>query len=144
MIRRPPRSTLFPYTTLFRSRSNLKGFNHTLSPCGTQGISSTFIARSGSAQSSVKDLNLSSIIARPPCSSAPRRTKRLPVKRQGTSYSSGLTASTTHRGVKGLASRRRRLHYCEPVGDPGGGLHAVRSEERRVGKECRSRWSPYH
>src|SRR3712207_9309516 len=24
-----------------------------------------------------------------------------------------------------------------------GGL-AVRSEERRVGKECRSRWSPYH
>src|SRR5258707_8337317 len=28
-----------------------------------------------------------------------------------------------------------------------GGNHvfaAVRSEERRVGKECRSRWSPYH
>ena len=23
-------------------------------------------------------------------------------------------------------------------------LGAVRSEERRVGKECRSRWSPYH
>src|SRR3712207_7348014 len=22
--------------------------------------------------------------------------------------------------------------------------HGVRSEERRVGKECRSRWSPYH
>jgi len=22
--------------------------------------------------------------------------------------------------------------------------HAFRSEERRVGKECRSRWSPYH
>src|SRR5260370_13550544 len=26
-----------------------------------------------------------------------------------------------------------------PDGDPG-----MRSEERRVGKECRSRWSPYH
>src|SRR5262249_59200507 len=28
----------------------------------------------------------------------------------------------------------------------GGALrrHAGRSEERRVGKECRSRWSPYH
>src|SRR3712207_9270073 len=25
-----------------------------------------------------------------------------------------------------------------------GGLDALRSEERRVGKECRSRWSPYH
>ena len=26
------------------------------------------------------------------------------------------------------------------------GVHALdhRSEERRVGKECRSRWSPYH
>ena len=23
-------------------------------------------------------------------------------------------------------------------------LHELRSEERRVGKECRSRWSPYH
>ena len=23
-------------------------------------------------------------------------------------------------------------------------INAVRSEERRVGKECRSRWSPYH
>ena len=23
-------------------------------------------------------------------------------------------------------------------------VHAERSEERRVGKECRSRWSPYH
>ena len=24
------------------------------------------------------------------------------------------------------------------------GWHMNRSEERRVGKECRSRWSPYH
>ena len=24
------------------------------------------------------------------------------------------------------------------------GLELTRSEERRVGKECRSRWSPYH
>ena len=24
------------------------------------------------------------------------------------------------------------------------GLNQMRSEERRVGKECRSRWSPYH
>ena len=24
------------------------------------------------------------------------------------------------------------------------GVEIVRSEERRVGKECRSRWSPYH
>ena len=30
-----------------------------------------------------------------------------------------------------------------PVLDAGE-LEAERSEERRVGKECRSRWSPYH
>ena len=29
------------------------------------------------------------------------------------------------------------LSLFKPVGD-------ARSEERRVGKECRSRWSPYH
>ena len=30
-------------------------------------------------------------------------------------------------------------------GDPSGTGHGdMRSEERRVGKECRSRWSPYH
>src|SRR2546430_8864594 len=28
---------------------------------------------------------------------------------------------------------------CAPIG-----FHEGRSEERRVGKECRSRWSPYH
>src|SRR5256885_14436367 len=30
-------------------------------------------------------------------------------------------------------------HVAEHAHDPG-----LRSEERRVGKECRSRWSPYH
>ena len=29
------------------------------------------------------------------------------------------------------------IHGAEPG-------HVLRSEERRVGKECRSRWSPYH
>src|SRR5256884_7761554 len=29
-------------------------------------------------------------------------------------------------------------------GEPDGALAEKRSEERRVGKECRSRWSPYH
>ena len=28
-------------------------------------------------------------------------------------------------------------HYMDSIG-------SYRSEERRVGKECRSRWSPYH
>ena len=32
----------------------------------------------------------------------------------------------------------------EPEVEAGAGAIVVRSEERRVGKECRSRWSPYH
>ena len=27
---------------------------------------------------------------------------------------------------------------------PHANIGTIRSEERRVGKECRSRWSPYH
>src|SRR2546430_4962336 len=34
--------------------------------------------------------------------------------------------------------REERFEGCERGDRPG------RSEERRVGKECRSRWSPYH
>src|SRR2546425_8343921 len=34
MIRRPPRSTLFPYTTLFRSRANRAGDRHVDPPAG--------------------------------------------------------------------------------------------------------------
>src|SRR2546426_4954165 len=37
-----------------------------------------------------------------------------------------------------LAFTREAAHSRSRV------LHAHRSEERRVGKECRSRWSPYH
>ena len=33
--------------------------------------------------------------------------------------------------------------YAKMTGMPVG-LIQTRSEERRVGKECRSRWSPYH
>src|SRR3712207_3007936 len=32
----------------------------------------------------------------------------------------------------------------EEIVGPGGLLSRLRSEERRVRKECRSRWSPYH
>ena len=45
-------------------------------------------------------------------------------------------------GAGGLKSVKRhlrtlkKLHHIE--------FCVVRSEERRVGKECRSRWSPYH
>ena len=41
----------------------------------------------------------------------------------------------------GLRLKVPPLRYCT---DNGAQIAAHRSEERRVGKECRSRWSPYH
>src|SRR2546430_4432946 len=32
----------------------------------------------------------------------------------------------------------------QAIRNPGADKTVTRSEERRVGKECRSRWSPYH
>src|SRR4051794_41745902 len=38
----------------------------------------------------------------------------------------------------------RRGDEAFSVGDASSFRRFARSEERRVGKECRSRWSPYH
>ena len=45
-----------------------------------------------------------------------------------------------------LQSIRRATHvkYEKPDLKPLEDMALTRSEERRVGKECRSRWSPYH
>src|SRR5688572_31987502 len=42
-----------------------------------------------------------------------------------------------------LAPFAALIHQCVRRAERGGGS-VERSEERRVGKECRSRWSPYH
>ena len=43
-----------------------------------------------------------------------------------------------------LASVLGALADAAAAGDPTSADTIMRSEERRVGKECRSRWSPYH
>jgi len=56
-----------------------------------------------------------------------------------------LTAADLRKYKKLIEKRRKRIpiayltNYKEFYG-----LDFYRSEERRVGKECRSRWSPYH
>ena len=40
--------------------------------------------------------------------------------------------------IKKLIADGGKVILCSHLGKP------KRSEERRVGKECRSRWSPYH
>ena len=45
---------------------------------------------------------------------------------------------------RNLAVRRAVRHLIEVAHSEGKTVSICRSEERRVGKECRSRWSPYH
>src|SRR2546429_9353345 len=86
MIRRPPRSTLFPYTTLFRSV--IRGAGEVSGVGEAGGVGARDVPR----------------------------------------IRSGLD-------VDGLRHQRggERIDYAH-----------MRSEERRVGEECRSRWWPYH
>ena len=45
----------------------------------------------------------------------------------------------------GIGEQKELLNYCKEVFYyPRNSFIKSRSEERRVGKECRSRWSPYH
>src|SRR2546430_8269054 len=55
----------------------------------------------------------------------------------------GLTAFHDPDLVEELAQRQVPVEICL-TSNLRTGLCPNRSEERRVGKECRSRWSPYH
>src|SRR5260370_18631936 len=64
--------------------------------------------------------------------------------------SSDLSSSSDAVLEGGLWQLRPRGQIPFATGTPAGadvpqlGDRSTRSEERRVGKECRSRWSPYH
>ena len=47
-------------------------------------------------------------------------------------------------GLNFEVARHAMGHLQAYVGAGRAALYKLRSEERRVGKECRSRWSPYH
>ena len=50
----------------------------------------------------------------------------------------------TAKGLQELAPNKSRSTILTPMRQIQNGVEESRSEERRVGKECRSRWSPYH
>ena len=59
----------------------------------------------------------------------------------GTEFS--IPAAVAEKHYEYLRSEFGR--YLKTHTPPSGhGRDSIRSEERRVGKECRSRWSPYH
>src|SRR5437667_8183953 len=70
------------------------------------------------------------------------QTCALPIL-QGPLRNRELMGERRQRGGRAAAGRGRRAVATGGQKGHGGEAH-VRSEERRVGKECRSRWSPYH
>src|SRR5256886_5557499 len=191
MIRRPPRSTLFPYTTLFRSQRRVAGGRHRINrliePCrGVHPgapepvqVSSRYVLE---GPEEVRGLR---VLERP----APHVLSQGALERLLSEYR--IPQHREHQGrllvggpgeiarldrlrdqrllaprhgrdpivgqelpPYGVAVRRplevtlRRAvidERVEPFVHPGiAALVRTRSEERRVGKECRSRWSPYH
>src|SRR2546422_3847600 len=54
--------------------------------------------------------------------------------------------NAVHPPVGCIEGVERVRNDTQPAGmrSAGDGFEIIRSEERRVGKECRSRWSPYH
>src|SRR2546429_5221080 len=76
------------------------------------------------------------------CSSDLKDFVSLARKRPGEiNYASGGTGSSNHLAAE-LFKSVAHVNLVR-VAYKGSGP-ALRSEERRVGKECRSRWSPYH
>src|SRR3712207_9452741 len=115
MIRRPPRSTLFPYTTLFRSS---KEVGDKISRGGTFLYSARYpeFAQLEGQLAGIKQL-----------------------KKHGIEGVVVIGGDGSYHGAMRLTE-----HGFPAVGIPGTIDNDIRSEERRVGKECRSRWSPYH
>src|ERR1051325_3346394 len=63
---------------------------------------------------------------------------------EGAKVLATVLAQGRHDKVK-IFKMRRRKHYQKRQGHRQNYTEIqIRSEERRVGKECRSRWSPYH
>src|SRR3712207_9589886 len=105
MIRRPPRSTLFPYTTLFRSDWNDLVYRDRWREAIDQlHATNNFPEFTGK-------------LCPAPCEAA---------------------CVLEIREGDAVSIKQIEVSIVNRAFDEG------RSEERRVGKECRSRWSPYH
>src|SRR3712207_8040486 len=75
------------------------------------------------------------------------QTCALPISKRDTGWPNGLSLNSTRTTTtRTLPRRGDRWAAADRTSrsDAPGGKASGRSEERRVGKECRSRWSPYH
>src|SRR2546425_2009487 len=171
MIRRPPRSTLFPYTTLFRSRGYgydpaaartllaeagySGGIDVRLWRTGTNvelsrvaqaiqaqlagvGVRVELVERDASSQREAARKGEADMVILDWWADYPDADNFLyPLFYSGSAGPGGNYAFYADPGTDSLILRARRT-----TNDTA--RTTLRSEERRVGKECRSRWSPYH
>src|SRR2546430_367552 len=145
MIRRPPRSTLFPYTTLFRSAAaggagaiaitiddgpDPEVTPHVLALLEQHGARATFFC-------------IGERVARHP--GLARQ-----IVRCGHGIENHSQRHLQRFSLLGPRALAREIGCAQQAIAAATGEVAqffrapARSEERRVGKECRSRWSPYH
>src|SRR3712207_9267285 len=114
MIRRPPRSTLFPYTTLFRSVNAGSLEKHLLEKYGEPNpealVESALWHAAHLQDNDFHEFKIS------------------------------VKASDVFLAVAAYSQLAEVCDHPLHIGI----TEAGRSEERRVGEECRSRWSPDH
>src|SRR2546422_5259349 len=177
MIRRPPRSTLFPYTTLFRSygAARIRGMRREgLSACAKHFpgkghapldadlalpvIESTWAEMHAThlppfleAIASGVDCVMTSHPVYPNLdpTRVPATFSRLIVEdylRGELGFRGAIVSDDLEMGaiVQSCPVGEAAVRAAQAGHDLLLVCHTERSEERRVGKECRSRWSPYH
>ena len=126
MIRRPPRSTLFPYTTLFRSE-----MSDIYDEGGFAGVpdAMNFLVN-GIFAVAGRPIYHHVYIGDECFEIIPKSVGFTWLYEAALPYVEAVFYRTTpFRGTKSYDAQADQV---------------PRSEERRVGKECRSRWSPYH
>src|SRR3712207_9492123 len=120
MIRRPPRSTLFPYTTLFRSGVYICYDRHFPEGARALGLNGAEIVFNPSATVA----GLSEYLWK----------LEQPAHAVANGYFVGAINRVGHEQPWDIGEFYGQSYFCDPR----------RSEERRVGKVCRPRWSQYH
>src|SRR3712207_9321102 len=122
MIRRPPRSTLFPYTTLFRS----------VVAGGPPAVGDLLLGQR------VLPVVPEPLLVQPGVQVVPGQDLVL------AALAGGVPVEVDAEGRQLPRGRLRPALVGEVLAPAVEPAALARSEERRVGKECRSRWSPYH
>src|SRR3712207_1128086 len=142
MIRRPPRSTLFPYTTLFRSLKDEMARIGARPPLTSFGISmlGPALLKFGNDEQKHRFL--------PEIARGEIRWCQGYSEPGAGSDLAGLQTRAEDKGDHWLVNGQK---VWTSYADKADWIFCLvrtstdsKSEERRVGKECRSRWSPYH